>query len=638
VRSRLVVSSIMGFIVAAVLTSAYLAHFLRTAQLRSTDLLFQSRPQAHAQSTVIVGVDERSYRELVPRYGAMFNWPRTLYATALDILHNAGARVVVLDIFFDLPKPEDVDVATAMRRTGNIITPVEAQGPKALRPAPGVAQEFHVFVRPTAVIREAGHAEGVTNLTTDADTVVRSMPILLRAAGEDLPALALAAITPFVRRTTVIDRPATPSTVYAAGRAIPLTEAGSMLINFLGGPSAPERAGAFAIIPLIDVLKDTFDRQLVRDKIVLLGLTIGGLDEFSTPTTDERRMWGVEVLANAIETLLAQRYHMHVLPPITIVSIVLLALLTGLLVALLRPMAATVTVLGLIGGYLASAVILFERGIIVNLVYPAGAILLSFGASLVYRVVFERNEQARLEKQRTILMQLFSKHVSPEVAEAAWNHREEFLDAGRPRPQKLTATVMFTDLAGFSLVSEKMDPQTLMDWVNGYMETIATLVMDHGGLVDDYFGDGIKADFGVPLARHTDDQIRRDAVNAVKCALAIEQALMRLNALHREKALPALRMRIGICTGSVVAGSLGSAHRLKYTTVGDTVNIASRLESFDKALVLPNSATSPCRILISEATVQWLRDEFETLRIGEIRLKGKDQTVAAYAVLGSRTP
>jgi adenylate cyclase len=626
----------MGFIVAAILTSAYQAHFLKTAQLRSTDLLFQSRPPAHGQSTVIIGVDERSYRELIPRYGAMFSWPRTLYATALTRLHNAGARVVVLDIFFDLPKPEDADVAAAMRRTGKIVTPVEAQGPKAFRPAPGVAQEFQVFVRPTPVIREAALAEGVTNLTTDADTVVRSTPILLRAAGEDLPGLAVAAITTFVRRGAVIDRPAASRTVYAAGRAIPLAETGSMLINFLGGPSSAERTGSFAIIPLIDVLNETFDRELVRDKIVLLGLTIGGLDEFSTPTTDERRMWGVEVLANAIETLLTQRYLSHVPPPITIVSIVLLALVIAVLVALLQPIWATVTVLALLGSYLTAAVILFERGIIVNLVYPAGAILLSFGASLVYRVVFERNEQARVARQRAILMQLFSKHVSPEVAEAAWKHREEFLEAGRPRSQTLTATVMFTDLAGFSTVSEKMDPQTLMEWVNDYMETIATLVMDHGGLVDDYFGDGIKADFGVPLVRNTDDQIRRDAVNAVTCALAMEQALLRLNAIHREKTLPALRMRIGICTGSVVAGSLGSAHRLKYTTVGDTVNIASRLESFDKALVLPNSGTSPCRILISESTVQLLRDEFETLQIGEIRLKGKDATVAAYAVLSGR--
>jgi adenylate cyclase len=348
-------------------------------------------------------------------------------------------------------------------------------------------------------------------------------------------------------------------------------------------------------------------------------------------------MWGVEVLANAIETLLAQRHLAHVSPPMTIVSIVLFSILTGSLVALLRPMAATAAVVALMCAYVSAAVILFERGIIVNLTYPPIAILLCFGASLIYRVMFEQKEQARVEKQRAVLMQLFSKHVSPEVAEAAWNQREEFLDAGRPRPQKLTATVMFTDLAGFSMVSERMDPQTLMDWVNGYMEAIATLVMDHGGLVDDYFGDGIKADFGVPVARKTDDQVHRDAVNAVNCALAMEKALLRLNASHREKNLPALRMRIGICTGSVVAGSLGSAHRLKYTTVGDTVNIASRLESFDKALVLPNSATSPCRILISESTARWLRDEFETLPIGEIRLKGKDQTVATYVVLGSRT-
>ena len=234
-------------------------------------------------------------------------------------------------------------------------------------------------------------------------------------------------------------------------------------------------------------------------------------------------------------------------------------------------------------------------------------------------------------------MKLFSKHVSPEVAESLWEQREQFLDGGRPRSQKLWVTVLFTDLQGFTSVSEKMDPQVLMDWLNAYMESVAKMVMEHGGVVDDYFGDGVKVNFGVPLPRTTDAEISQDAVNAVNCALSLEQEMVRLNALMKERGLPTLRMRIGIFTGPVVAGSLGSADRMKYTTIGDTVNTAARLESFDKELVLPHLATSPCRILIGESTLRYLDDQFETPRVGEMTLKGKETKISAYCVLGRRT-
>jgi class 3 adenylate cyclase len=244
-------------------------------------------------------------------------------------------------------------------------------------------------------------------------------------------------------------------------------------------------------------------------------------------------------------------------------------------------------------------------------------------------------EQAREQGQRAVLMKLFEKHVSPEVAEAVWNQRELFLEGGRPKSQKLIVTVLFTDLKGFSTVSEKMDPQGLMDWLNAYMDKMAKIVMDHGGVVDDYFGDAIKSNFGVPLPRTTEAQIRQDAVNAVSCALAMEQEMRQLNLGMRAQDLPTLCMRVGIYTGPVVAGSLGSADRLKYTTIGDAVNTASRLESFDKDLVLPHLETSPCRILIGESTLRYLDNQFETQPVGELSLKGKDEKIRAYCVIGS---
>ena len=243
-------------------------------------------------------------------------------------------------------------------------------------------------------------------------------------------------------------------------------------------------------------------------------------------------------------------------------------------------------------------------------------------------------EQAREKGQKEIMRKLFEKHVSPEVAEAVWQQRELFLEGGRPRSQKLTVTVLFTDLKGFSTVSEKMDPQALMDWLNGYMDKMTKIVMDHGGIVDDYFGDAIKVNFGVPLPRKTEAEIRQDAFNAVNCALAMDEEMVRLNRVMMEQGLPMLRMRVGIYTGPVVAGSLGSADRLKYTTIGDTVNTASRLESFDKDLTLPHLETSPCRILIGETTLRYLDEQFATQKVGELSLKGKDEKITAYCVLG----
>jgi adenylate cyclase len=198
----------------------------------------------------------------------------------------------------------------------------------------------------------------------------------------------------------------------------------------------------------------------------------------------------------------------------------------------------------------------------------------------------------------------------------------------------LTATVLFTDLMGFTAVAEKRDPQGVMDWLNAYMEAMAQQVIEHGGVIDKYIGDSIMAIFGVPLPRTTEAEISRDALNAVNCALAMETTLMQLNDRWREQDLPTIGMRIGIFTGPLVAGSLGSVQRLEYTVVGDTVNTASRLEGFDKELFAPDYLSHPCRIIIGEATLCRLGDQFEAQKVGEASLKGKDQKITVYCVSG----
>jgi adenylate cyclase len=187
---------------------------------------------------------------------------------------------------------------------------------------------------------------------------------------------------------------------------------------------------------------------------------------------------------------------------------------------------------------------------------------------------------------------------------------------------------------GFTAVAEKRDPHAVMEWLNEYMEDMAQQVIDHRGVIDKYIGDSIMAIFGVPLPRMTEAEISQDAVNAVNCALAMERILIELNSRWREQHLPTIGRRIGIFTGPLVAGSLGSVHRLEYTVIGDTVNTASRLESFDKDFLAPDRSSSPCRIIIGEPTLRLQGAQFEAQRIGEVSLRGKDQEMSIYCVIG----
>jgi len=264
--------------------------------------------------------------------------------------------------------------------------------------------------------------------------------------------------------------------------------------------------------------------------------------------------------------------------------------------------------------------------------YPAAAFLPAAALVTSY-ISFQEH------KNRGHLMKLFANQVSPEIAEELWEQRDAFLTGNRPRSQKLTATVLFTDLKGFSTTSEGLEPAALVDWLNEYMEVMANAVMVQEGVVDKYIGDSIMAVFGVPIPRASREQIARDATNAVRCALAMRREMEKLNLLWVQRGLPACSTRIGIHTGWLVAGSVGSLDRQNYTVIGDTVNTASRLESFGKDSADPHLRDDDkCRILISGPTQALLDGAFELHQVGTMSLKGKAEKVMIYAVLGESNP
>jgi adenylate cyclase len=382
----------------------------------------------------------------------------------------------------------------------------------------------------------------------------------------------------------------------------------------------------------VEVLSGQVPPGTFHDKIVLVGMNSASVfDERVTPTRRDHR--GIEVQSLTINQLLRQALDGE--KPLRSWSdwledgwILLWSLAGGAVGYWVhtpwRFGATSALCLLLLSAF---AWLSFLAGRWIPVVAPAAAY--APAAALVISYVSQREK-----KQRAQLMKLFSKQVSPDIAQAIWEQREEFLSGQRPRSRKLTATVLFTDLEGFTATSEKMEPALLMDWLNEYMEAMAGEIMAHQGVIEKYIGDAIMAVFGVPLPRTSQEQITRDARNAVRCALAMRAKLDELNVQWTERGLPSCGMRVGIHTGALVAGSLGSADRQEYTVLGDTVNTASRLESFSKEAAGPGASaeSSRCRILISEATYALLGEEFQASRVGMMSLKNKKEPVNIYRI------
>lgn len=404
------------------------------------------------------------------------------------------------------------------------------------------------------------------------------------------------------------------------------------LLDFKGGNRS------FPTVSLSSLLRGRVRPEAVRDKIVLVGVTAESVkDLFYTPYSrglgSQQHVAGVAIHAYVISQLL--RIGLEGASPMATFSEwqktawILLGTAAGGLIGLRvrSPWRFSLAAGGALLGLAGIDFLVFVAGHWLPLVPPAIGGLASAAVVTAYM-------SYRETMQRAVLMQLFSRHVSKEVAETIWQQREEFLDGRSPRSQRLVTTALFTDLTGFTTVAERLPPEALMEWLNEYMDAMARQVSRHGGVIRQYAGDSIVVIFGVPVPRRTEAEIGRDAVNAVDCALAMEATLVELNRRWQANGKAMTGMRIGIFTGSVVAGTLGSAERSEYVVVGDTMNTASRLESLDKDLFPPDLANNPCRILIGETTLAYLGDQFKTERVGDVSLKGKEHKVGVYRVIG----
>ena len=462
-------------------------------------------------------------------------------------------------------------------------------------------------------LQQSAHAAGHFNPEPDNDGISRKISMLIQYDNHYYEALSLAVARTYLGNAVVEAKFATVGATrdYAglealklAGRRIPVDEHVATLIPFRG----PQ--GSFQYVSASDVLNKKLPLASLRNKIVLLGTTAPGLmDLRSTPV--QTNYPGVEMHANMISGILDNSIMQR--PAFTNGIEFLLLMLAGLLLTFtlpsLNPLKASLVTLGVLVAVLGLNIASWQY---INLVLPVAASLLMIG--LIYLVNMSHGFFVE-SRGRHQLTGLFGQYVPPDLVKEMAKNPEAINLKGESREM----TVLFSDIRGFTAISEGLDPQQLTQMMNEFLTPMTKIIHEHRGTIDKYMGDAIMAFWGAPLS---DAQHAQHALNA---ALDMSAALTEINKKFASHGWPAIKMGFGLNTGNMVVGNMGSSFRMAYTVMGDSVNLGSRIEGLTK-----NYGVA---IIVSEFVITQTVDiTYRELDI--VRVKGKDKPVAIYEPIG----
>lgn len=545
---------------------------------------------------VIVAIDDFSFNWT----GYQWPWPRAYLAEIVDWLNQAGARVIGLDVFLFESDPDPQGDAALARALD------EAQASVSVTQIYRVPSLSTVTLKlPLAAYRNSLDGFGVTAIVLDEDAVARSIQAYDSYQGKTYPHWAFEA----ARQYKGIEAPASfsPFGLTFDGREIPL-QAGQFLVDFRGPPGTYPTYSA-ARVPLGDYPAEAF-----RGKIVLIGATSVTLqDVYPTPFSAQMRTPGVEVIANAIDNLLAGNI-LRALPPwVNLLGILLAALLAALIVRTQRPGRTLALLAALMAAYTIVYYLVFLwLRVFLPFIGPQAMLFLGVILPTVERAISEEVEKRRLHG-------LFARFLSPEMVDQLVATQDI-----NSLNKRACLTILFSDIRGFTTLSEKLTPEEVVALLNPYLEAMTAIVHKHGGTVDKYEGDAIVAFFGEPVP-YPDHALR-----AVRTAVEMLASLGELRETWKAQGRLPERFEIGIGlnTGEVFVGLLGSAQRINYTVIGDAANLAARLQDQTKALAWP--------ILVNESTAEMVSEEFDLELAAETLVKGKAEPVRIFKVLGRK--
>ncbi|MDQ2947605.1 MAG: adenylate/guanylate cyclase domain-containing protein, partial [Acidobacteriota bacterium] len=619
---------------------------------------------------VILAIDQKS-QDLLGRWP----FPRSVFAEALDFLGGAKARVVALDINF--PEPDQNSALQTLRQIKTSYLEIEgrrsnpqfvarldalearADNDKQLAEAisrfgNAILGYFFLFDRQEAlsqnkqtvdgflnylsfqaypqVIRnqhrsnfEGLEAAGISpnlprfaenaknfgffNVVPDSDGTVRSEPVVIRFNQGYYPSLDVATVLAWTNepldKVAVVFNESGLARIDLGSVKVPTDPSGMVRINFHG------RSGTYPTYSIADVVQRHLDPSLFQDRIVLIGPTATGIADTRPTPFESTGVPGVEVHANFIDNLLTGSFIQRGFREnfIDMLFIVLFSFPLGAIVRVLRPARAALLLTIAAVSFLFLAHHAFAiQGVWLAIFLPMATLFTTYSALVSHSHFFEEREKQRVRGA-------FQQYMAPEVIHQLLENPELLRLGGEEK----YLTAMFADIRGFTALSEGLMPGPLVELLNEYLSEMTAVIFDYQGTLDKYMGDAIMAFWGAPLT------IANHAEQACRAALGMSAALEQLQNSWEKQGRPRIDIGIGINTGSMLVGNMGSKHRFNYTIIGDNVNVASRLEGVTKVF--------GTKVIISESTCENVRHSMVVRELDMIWVKGKKRPVTVYEVL-----
>jgi adenylate cyclase len=606
---------------------------------------------------VLVEITDASIRDLSELVGR-WPWPRALHGALIDYISSGKPRVVAVDLTFLEPEREstyrfgdghikstdsDHALADAAARAANVIVLADAVDagivggellqkewkapPYQLGPS---IEERPVITLPYPALNASVAGLGHNFIALDNDGPARRFPPFVRQGSRYMPLLGVAAaiagagIKPEEVRLgdgaiEMRDRriPLVPVTVTDVNDRSKTHTQQTMLINYRapsvvdGKRPYPSYEASLLVKSASQVEggeKPDIPADVFKDKIVLVGIAFSGLvDVFQTPF-GKGSMLGIQLHASVADSILSNRFIAPARPWWTVAATILGALAIGLCATFLPFWAAAAATAAVAIAWTAGSVAAFDRGVWLPLVQPVAGTALALFTGTAYRYFVEDAEKRKVSR-------LFGRYVSRDVYKQLMSH-PELAELGGARREM---SVLFSDLRGFTTITEKGHPEELVRQLNEYFTEMVDIVFRNGGTVDKFVGDMVMALFGAPV----DDVDHADA--AVSAAVEMVRTLGELNRRWASEGRVQLDIGVGINSGDMIAGNIGSSAIMSYTVIGDNVNLGSRLESLNKEY--------RTRIIISEATRSRLTRAFELRPLGGVVVKGKTRPVDIFEVM-----
>ncbi|GAB4483202.1 MAG: adenylate/guanylate cyclase domain-containing protein [Thermodesulfovibrionales bacterium] len=621
---RIRISVALAFVSFTAALVLFVSGLLDGFELKAFDLFSRKlNPDIRSGDIVIVAIDQKSIDSLAAQ-GVTWPWPRQVYAPIFEHLSEADA--VFVDMLFTEPSSygveDDTLMAAAMRQAGNVHLPVFlTDRTEGLTPAeraflerisvssgaiPPAAHRSALLPLDLFVNETAGG--GNVMIRPDEDGVYRSVPLVFSASGITVPHFVLG----WLMKTGTVRIEG--GTLMAGGKALDLS-GGRLLLRYSRNPEP------FTVVSASDIIQAYLDsssgkkpgigREFFKNKKVLIGPTAAGLYDLK-PTPVRPLSTGVHIHATALDNLLHGRSFRPVPLAATAGFMLLLSLIITAAVfrfhsvaSILGVLCATAAVSAGLCGFL------FSRGCYMPVIYPFLSVALGFMIAAAYNYAVEG-------RQRRFIKRTFAQYMDHSIVEHILKHPEII----RPGGQSMRVTVLFADIAGFTSIAEKLPPEQTALILHDVLNEFTEVIIRNRGAIDKYIGDAVMAFWGAPISTGDDE------ANACRASLSCLEALERVNSSFRRRGFDPIRVRIGIHAGAAVVGNLGSDRLFDYTVVGDTVNLASRLEAANKMF--------GTAIIVSEDVLNATAGRFIARDLGLIEVKGKTHPKRIFELLAEK--